>query len=443
MNEAVLASSTEDYRTAADKYLELVLASPSVWFEPRWGIFFSYKSTMLENQFALTQHDITTLKTKFAENEQEPMLYRAQAAFLLGVLKMERPHECMYDGVGYTDYLQQAATFCDGASRSERNRIISTLDTDPDSFSGGQIRNINTTVGEELDRLKIAIRNYQADSHALIRQTMLKSIGRDDQPFAEEIIRSIYSAIPVSPEDVPRPPAITSGIIEQVKSLPQEDVSVLIYHAPQVDDPSNSQRGTWLDGCPVFKVFMVDLTRWRAGRTSKVFEQIKVVICDPKEARAKHLIGAFAAACLKPFVLMHRTPQPRPSFRPATVFFETKQDANHHQVKSFLSMMGCSDLRVIDPGAKHLLEITMQDVLNDSGKQIFNKQDFPHIYDLNKGRVCGNCRMTGRQKLLTCACGDAYYCDKNCQKAKWNEHKLEHTDFLADKEAKDERKRER
>ena len=132
-----------------------------------------------------------------------------------------------------------------------------------------------------------------------------------------------------------------------------------------------------------------------------------------------------------------------PFLRPATVFFETTQDANHPQVKSFLSMMGCSDLRVIDPGAKHLLEITMQDVLNDSGKRIYNKQDFPHIYDYSKGRVCGNGRMTGRQKLLTCAFGGAYYCDKKCQKAKWSEHKLEHTDFLADKEAKDERKRER
>jgi hypothetical protein len=400
LNEAGLAYSSEGYRTAADKYLELVLASPSVWFEARWGIFFLYKKIMLMNQVAVTQHDITTLRTKFVENVHEPMFYRAQAASLLGVLKMERRHE--YDDVVWTDYMQQVATFCDGASRSERNRIISTPDTDPDSFSGGQIRNINTTVGEKLDRLKSAVqryldvaRNYQADPHEFILQTMLKSTEGDDRPFAEEMIRSIFNTIPVSPEDVFRPPAITSGIIEQVKSLPQEDVSVLVYHAPQVDDPSNRQRGTGLEGCPVFKVFILDLARWRASRTSKVFEQMKVVFCDPKEVCAKHLIGAFAAACLKPFVFMPGTPQPRPSFRPATVFFETTQDANHPQLKSFLSMMGCSDLRVIDPGAKHLLEITMQDVLNDSGKHIFNKQDFPHIYDYNKGRVCGNCGMTG------------------------------------------------
>jgi hypothetical protein len=59
----------------------------------------------------------------------------------------------------------------------------------------------------------------------------------------------------------------------------------------------------------------------------------------------------------------------------------------------------------------------------------------PYLSDACKGIKCGNCEKVGPQ-LMKCPCGKVYYCNKDCLKAKWAEHKAEHRAVMARKSAR-------
>jgi MYND finger len=109
------------------------------------------------------------------------------------------------------------------------------------------------------------------------------------------------------------------------------------------------------------------------------------------------------------------------------VFFESKDDADHPQVQMFLTMMGMESkhIQVIDPAMNAMLEANMNAVGYSMEKTAFSKRKFPHINDMCKGIFCRNCRKTGPQ-LMKCVCGEAHYCNRECQKAVWKQHKNIH-----------------
>jgi MYND finger len=238
-------------------------------------------------------------------------------------------------------------------------------------------------------------------------------------PLLEELHAAIMASSgprPAENTDCSRPAIISSQLIDQIKALSQ--LSNQTFYVAKVD-------AFEVDDRPIsYWILTVDMSRYQNGKTTSVFKLRQCVVCPPTESHAKCLIASFACACLQgPFV---QESESAPC-RPAQVFFETQQDADNAQVQMFLSMMGMnsSGIRVATPQMKALLDASMDDVGKSLGRAIFPKAKFPHINDASRGIVCGNCRKTG-PKLLKCACGEAYYCSKECQTLAWKNHKQMH-----------------
>jgi hypothetical protein len=92
----------------------------------------------------------------------------------------------------------------------------------------------------------------------------------------------------------------------------------------------------------MYRVFTVDLAKYhesakKRNQQKKAFDQLKIMVfCDKNESRVKHLIGAFAHACIEPSIIPSSFfTNPAPSYRPGTVFLETEADVSHPQTQLF------------------------------------------------------------------------------------------------------------
>jgi len=229
-------------------------------------------------------------------------------------------------------------------------------------------------------------------------------------------------------EDLLIPAPVNSSVMEQISALPEEEQIFLIC--------CYGEKGFGEARRVTYRVFSVDLTRFRQGKKKKVFSQVKVSMGRPTDTRESHIVCTTAAACLEPWKISpYETGAARyPAFRPAKVIFEEKADANSPQIRLFLSMMGINEIDVAEPRLVALLRKSLPEVLSNSSRHVFSRDEMPHTRDLCKQIVCGNCGKTGVTKK--CACGKHYYCDKNCQKAKWQDHKADHKKWMSKKSNK-------
>lgn len=95
---AVMAFHRGAHREAADEYLKAVLAAPDHWMEQkimgavatRYHTFHGYTSLLREIYFAPTEADFQTLECDFLNNKEEPVIFRVEAGWTLGLLNYDR-----------------------------------------------------------------------------------------------------------------------------------------------------------------------------------------------------------------------------------------------------------------------------------------------------------------------------------------------------------------
>jgi len=200
-------------------------------------------------------------------------------------------------------------------------------------------------------------------------------------------------------------PEVTDELIAQVHALPvKADISFYIIE---------NSNGT-LAVMEVNKRKM-DQADAIAKKAIKLIRFVKIL---DRDDMGRSLVAAFCQACLEPSMLQDSSPPHRPqAARFASFDYGT-------QLPMF-QRLGCSDVDSLhDPMFCKLLKENMNEIF---ATNMFKKKETPITTDYFRGIVCGSCGKAGQvgKKLMGCSCGDAYYCNRECQLAHWKNHKID------------------
>jgi MYND finger len=272
-------------------------------------------------------------------------------------------------------------------------------------------------------------------------------------PLVEEMLKyAMKTSSPAELQDYPM--QVTSELIARVKALPQlpNKAFIVTRDKNEANLEDISRAGVPLGS--LYFVFTVDMERYHEKTQGEAADDVpgssNLPIFNLRHCpgfpinemnHTKRLINSFATSCLQSPLLFEDTAQHEDesrssgptAYRPSLVLFETKDDAEHPQVQLFLTMMGMEskNIQAMTDEMKTMLEDSMDKSANDDDR-VFPRSEFPNLNDMCRGIMCGNCRKTG-PKLLKCACGKAYYCNKECQRIVWEEHKQKHNQIMLTK----------
>lgn len=109
-----------DWRLAMNKYYEAVLAAPSKWVDDRFmclvGYYYMLKSDKIEQGATPTEEHVKTMK-RIAADEEEPVLFRAQALMVIGKVYLET-----FERERAGEYYRLALDMTQTATPAERER---------------------------------------------------------------------------------------------------------------------------------------------------------------------------------------------------------------------------------------------------------------------------------------------------------------------------------
>jgi hypothetical protein len=248
------------------------------------------------------------------------------------------------------------------------------------------------SVGEFLDELRSSAdcsMKLLADPVGYISRNLAETTGMH-RGAASELIKSAFMTSQGTngtlEEMFRKPPAVTSTVIEQVKALPEKDITLLIRPDADLVIPPHGGGASK----NIYRAFTVDLENFCSKR-KKVFTQLQALPCDPLQSRQKNIVSTFVLSCLEPYVLLPNSPQTYPAARPRQVLLESTVASEDPQVHMFLSMMGCTVVEAASPALLALLDETKEDVKSKSTRHAFAFA--PHLRDSSRGLKCGNCEM--------------------------------------------------
>ena len=115
---ASLAFHQKKFRDAADLYWQAYTISPGQWAENRFVIFTGYTSILREKYFVPSQQDLDRLQKVF-KDEGEPVLYRTEAGFTLGLMCWDRN-----DREEAASYYRKTISVAEGAPGKELRRTV-------------------------------------------------------------------------------------------------------------------------------------------------------------------------------------------------------------------------------------------------------------------------------------------------------------------------------
>jgi hypothetical protein len=303
---------------------------------------------------------------------------------------------------------------------------------------------INKSDNKEESRPESQTDNRTAMASFDPHEFLKKVTGKDLVVSNEEPVKELMSLMNDSPnrgeELFAQVPQVNSSLFEKVKGLPAREGQAFFLRTETNARSSQLKEASGGVDISMYRVFTVDLAKFESttkiNQQKKAFDQIKMVFCDKKESRVKHLIGAVADACIEPSIMPASFfTNPAPSYRPGTVFLETKADVSQPQIQLFFKLMGCHDVRVLTMPMCEVLEDNLDEITETSTRHnMVDAKQMPHLHDYWEGIICEHCQKTG--PTLRCPCKQGYYCDPVCQEAHWNEHKAQHRATLASRSRK-------
>jgi hypothetical protein len=405
---------------AADDLLKLLHTAGS---DDRWELFYLYTRGLYNDFSAIADRHMDAL-CQFANDEKEAPLIRFQAASSFAYINLKQGD--FQNAVNSYEGAIQLHSGLDPEQRKQKLRSVKlTDDGDFDLQANIASKRKDTTVGEIADaefriltvwynyakgqlKLEERVERLGADQ-AFIEDAMAKTgVSRD---LAEEFIK--FSDTKTGSDSNSRDAeSVTADIVEKVKQLPEKEEAIFIEHDKRMEEIINEAH---------YRIFSVDLQRYESGGRKHIFDQLRVVECQQEETIMQHIASCFAMISL------------RLAYRPKKLFLVG--GARSDALSSLLSEMGCFDISTFDSGLKDLLDKTQAEVIRTSVAKRLNQDDFPHMIDLALKIQCGNCKKAGPQ-LKICPCGKVYFCNQDCLKAKWKEHKPKHKLVMAKKEKK-------
>jgi hypothetical protein len=211
ISSANAAVAVGDVPAAMHSVLAIVVNFPDKNNQGRYDILQAFGFKAHFEGYKLTEQTISLLEERFLNNEEEPTLYRAHAACYLAHYSL---HQTSTDGIVY---FKRILKLCDGASSLERGTTVSRRDDRSAEYS-------RCSVGDILD----SFRGLSLEAIELRLQSTGLQRELEFEVFQRKIMAIQGPNGRVIKRTTPLPPTITSAVIEQVKALPENDVTFLI-----------------------------------------------------------------------------------------------------------------------------------------------------------------------------------------------------------------------
>ena len=83
--------------------------------------------------------------------------------------------------------------------------------------------------------------------------------------------------------------------------------------------------------------------------------------------------------------------------------------------------------KTVDSDLARIVHNCKDNVMETASKRAFDhtKDEYPSFHAVAKGFACMNCGKSDID-ISQCPCEKAYFCNEECQAAKWAEHEKEH-----------------
>lgn len=371
-------------------------------------------------------------------------LYRAYASFIYGsAFALTASDDQIDDQASHSfkisskKYLELTRTLCDSASDMERHQQVQMCPIE--AYFGAPFTGTADILLDDLRSKSITEMEYLTSTWKYYNK-VIQECGESGLVTVEDIMEAALRRMQKegrmrNPVLSMKPKPVTSAVVEGIVTLPRNDQIVLIVpnaFPPQVREGAHFVPGLHDRFC--VRAFTVDMDRFSRGETTLVFDQIKMLLCDPAESRQKNLLATFASACLQPYVHTLGQEQQHPAARPSTVLL-TPTDSMDPNVLLFLEMMGILDISEAGTDMLNLLNNTFFSEVNArSSRHVMRFSKTPLMHDISNGIHCMNCHMVGSGRLKMCPCGGAWFCSKACQRIQWPAHKQEHKIIMKSKQ---------
>jgi hypothetical protein len=389
---------------------DLSFMSMPYWHPERFNIFVSqcFPLDMKiggDAKKAMTLVPRALLETLYImeQNNEEPRLYRAFASYFIANLDWRTDTHA---------YFEKAMAIAKSATNDERKRVLSRSPYPRKS----------TCFGDQLDMIVSHCNSIIGLAQRSANEMMKLFDGNNDDDQSEvayEKAMSLAHGFKSLDPDLRKPTQVNSELIQEIKDLPEKDLTVFIRHSfPFGSEEAMAKGEEWYLQTFCYKVA-------KDGR----LKAMKMTCYSTKnQSLQKHVIGCFADSCLTPHQSLGTGPKKTPRC-PSTVLLEDVGFVNHPQVHSFLKMMGCNNIKTADAQIiararrdnLELLEHAMQRVANAKPQ----RDQYPFWKAERNGEICLHCKRSSPD-IMRCPCNTCFFCDVECQKAAWPMHRKEH-----------------
>ena len=178
------AEERGEWRLAADKYLHLTLEAPSKWTADRWNSFAAYSRILQDTQKQVEPRKDEYVPLKcLSKDTNEPILFRAQALVLRGVLAMQQEDDSLEESAAI--YFRRALYLISQATTSESSHQVklSVADNHVMVSVADQLQTIRTNAITSLEFLQDA---SHIDEHVL--ESVPKLFGRPNPSIVKRLV---------------------------------------------------------------------------------------------------------------------------------------------------------------------------------------------------------------------------------------------------------------